>query len=212
MNGYVLTDRGKIVLAVILVVLIFFLPAVILIFSAIASPPPKAPDSEKPQASAAPPALPDEPPPVITKSPPPDGGGFNPSGMLPPTDGDPDEQGTTDGQAPSPAPGSGQGNADPIDGTLSFRFSPHFFEKLDAGTSALFDVFLSSHKNTRDSVIAVETPELTDEIKGVFIPFIVDAFVSKGVDESRIEYITDPGVPLSDEFEVVLYYISRGTK
>ena len=212
MEGYELTDRGKIVLTVILAVLLFFLPAAILIFSAIASQPPDIPVNEDSKASAAPPPQSETPPPVITESPPPSGGGFNPPDTSPPTDGGAGEQEPPASTDPSPPPGTGQSVVDPIEGTLSFFFSPNEQNNLDAGTSSMLDEFLGSLKNTQDSIIAIETPKLTDEISDVFIPVITGALESRGVEDNRIAYITDQRIPLADAFEVNLSYVPRTGK
>ena len=213
MEGYELTDRGKIVLTVVLVVLLFFLPAAILIFSAVSSQPTSPPEELTSQASVTPPTTPAETPPsVITESPPPIGGGFNPPDTSPPKGDDPGEREPPVGQGPSPTPGAGQSSVNPTEGTLSFLFSPNLHSNLDDDTSSMLDVFLSSPKNTPDSIVAVETPQLPPEISEIFVPVIVGALASKGVSESRIAYITNQTVPLADAFEVSLSYISRRPK
>jgi len=212
-EGYELTDRGKIVLTVVLVVLLFFLPAAILIFSAVASQPPKLPDDQDSRTSAAPTASPAETPPsIIAESPPPNGGGFNPPDTSPPIGSGSGEQGSPGGQGPPSPSGSGQGSVNPTEGTLSFLFSLNSSDSLDDETVVMLDVFLGSPKNTRDSVIAVETPQLSRELSEKFVSTIIGAFTSRGITENRIAYITNQNVPLADAFEVNLFYISRRPK
>ena len=76
----------------------------------------------------------------------------------------------------------------------------------------MLDEFINSPKNTRDNVIAVETPKLTDEVGEIFIPAITDALSSKGVEEGRIAFITNQRIPLADAFEVNLYYLPQRGK
>jgi len=203
LEGYELTDRGKILITVVLVVLLLFLPAAILLFTAMTSQPSQPPDDHNSQASVSPPPLPVETPnPPITESPPPNGGGFNPPGIPQPN-----------GPDPSKPSESWQSNVNPIEGTLSFLFSPNIQSTLDNNTSSMLDLFLSSPKNTPDSIVAVETPQLPLETLDSFIPVITDALAERGVSNNRIAYITDSSVPLADgSFEVSLSYISRRPK
>ena len=213
MYDYELTDRGKVALAVILALLFFFLPSAIIILSTVASPPPDIPVEDDSKASVSPPASPFETPPSVTaESPPPNGGGSNPPDTPPPTETGSGEHGADGGQSPSTPPGSGQGSVNSIEGTLSFLFSPYEYDRLDAGIYSMLDEFLTSPKNTRDNMIAVETPKLTDEIGEILIPAIADALSSKGVEEGRIEFISNQRIPLADAFEVNLYYLPQRGK
>jgi len=211
MEGYELTDRGKIVLAAILVVLFLFLPAALMTYCAMTSQASGDQDDQQPQTSSAPPTQPHESaPPVISQSPPPSGGGFNPPDTSSPPDNI--ETDPPNGQGHSPPPGPGQSSVNPTEGTLSFLFSQNSLNKLDDETESMLDVFLSSPKNTENSIIAVETPILPLDITEVFVPVIVDALTSRGIEESRIAHITDPTIPLADAFEVNLFYLSQSTK
>jgi len=215
LEGYELTDRGKIVVTVVIVVLLLFLPAAILLFTAMASQSSQPPDNQDSQASVSPPSLPAETPdPPITESPPPNGGGFNPPDVSRPNGGgDPGTASSPNGQAPSRPPGSGQSSVNPIEGTLSFLFSPNLQDTLDDETSSMIDEFLSSPKNTINSIIAVKTPQLSFDVSQKFVTIIVDSFAERDVPETRIAYITDPSVPLADgSFEVNLSFISRRPK
>jgi len=205
LEGYELTDRGKIFITVVIVLLIFFIPAAILLYTAIANQPSMPPDDQGPQTSIS-------PPPSITESPPPNGGGFNPPDIPPPNGGeDPGEPGAN-GQDPPRPPGSGQGSVNPTEGTLSFLFSPNIQDALDAETSSMLDEFLGSPKNTLDSIIAVETPQLTLEQSEAIVAAITGALSARGIQQSRIAYVTRPAVTEDDAFEVNMFYIIRRPK
>jgi len=212
LEGYELTDRGKIVLTLLLVLLLLILPSIVFTYCALTNQQDKPPDDQDAQISDILPSA--TPPPVIAESPPPNGGGFSPPETSRP-DGDsgPGETGPPDGQGPARPTGSGQGSVNPIEGTLSFLFSPDTQDSLDAGTSSMLDEFLGSPKNTPDSAIAVETPRLPFWASEKFIALIAGALGSRGVEESRVAYITDPEAPLADDgFEVKMTYIARRTK
>ena len=154
MEGYELTDRGKIVITVVLVFLLLFLPAAILLYTAMAGQPSQPSDDSDSQALVTPaPLTAETTQPPITESPPPNGGGFNPEGISPPAN----------GQVYSRPPGSGYSSVDPVEGTLSFLFSPILHSKLNAEASSMLDEFLSSRKNIPNNIIAVETPQITHE-------------------------------------------------
>ena len=215
MEGYELTDRGKIVITVVLVVLLLFLPAAILLFHAMAGQSSQLPDDQDLQASFSPPSISAETPnPPITESPPPNGGGFNPPEVSQPNgDGDPGTTPSQNGQAPSRPPGSGQSSVNPTEGTLSFLFSPNLQSSLDDETSSMLDEFLRSPKNTTNSIIAVKTPQLSLDVSQKFVSIIVDSFAKRDVPETRLAYITDSSVPLADgSFEVDMSFISRRPK
>ena len=203
MERYELTDRGKIIITVVLVVLLLFLPAAILLYTAMTSQASQLPENSDSQASFTPPSPPIETPnPPITESPPPNGGGFNPPDVSPPN-----------GQEPDRPPGAGQNSVNPIEGTLSFLFSTNLQSALDAETSSMLDDFLTSPKNTPQSIVAVETPQLPFEVFEVFMPVIDKAFADRGVVSNRIAYIADMSVPLADgPFEVNMSYITQRPK
>ena len=212
MEGYELTDRGKIVLTLLLVLLLLILPSIVFTFCALTNQQEKAPDDQDAQISDILPSA--TPAPVIAESPPPNGGGFSPPEASPPDGGSgPGETGPTDGQSPARPPGPGQSSVDPIEGTLSFFFSPETQGPLDAETAYMLDEFLGSPKNTRESIIAVETPQLSFGVFEEFAALIAGALDSRGVEESRVAYITDPEAPLAEGgFEVNMSYASRRAK
>jgi len=212
LDGYELTDRGKIIITVVLVLLIFVLPAAILLYNAVASPDSPAPDDRDQQASAIPPSIPNGPQnPPITESPPPNGGGFNPPDNPQPNG---NGQGITpspNGQDP-PEPPESIGRVDSIEGTLSFLFSPDQHDRLGAGLLSMLDVFLGSPKNTQDSIIAVETPQLSLEDSERLISVVVSEITGRGIPQQRIAYATRLATPEDGSFEVKMYYIMRQPK
>ena len=202
MDSYELTERGKIVIAVVLVLLLLVLPSAILAYKAMAGQPSQPPEDQEAAASVdSLPAFTDSPQAAINESPPPDGGGFNQPYVPRPN-----------GQESARPAGSEQSHVDLIEGRLSFSFSPNGQNSLDAETSTMLDEFLTSPKNTPNSLIAVETPQLSYEYSSKLVSVVVDAFSERGVSEQRIAYITDPTVPLAETFEVNLSFITRRPK
>ena len=212
MEGYELTDRGKIVLTLLLVLLLLILPSILFTYCALSNQQDKAPDDQDAQISNIMPSA--TPAPVIAESPPPSGGGFSPLETASPGgDGDTGEPGPSDGQDPARPPGSGQSSVNPIEGTLSFLFSLDKQASLDSETASMLDEFLGSPKNTRDSIIAVEIPQLSFGMSGKLMDIIAGILDSRGVEESRVAYITDPEAPLADgSFEVNMTYLAQDTK
>ena len=214
MEGYELTDRGKIVITVVLVVLLLFLPAAILLYTAVAGQSAQPPDNPDSQTLVIPASRPAENPlPTTTESPPPNGGGFNPQDVSPP-DGSGVQEITppVNGQGSQKHPESGGGIVSAVEGTFSFLFSPGLHSKLDTETSSMLDEFLHSPKNRTDSIIAVETPQLKLEVSEKFVSVIAGALSERGVPQQRIAYITNQEVPEADYFEVKMSYISRSPK
>ena len=207
MDGYELTDRGKILIAIIVAVILILLSG-ILVFKTLAGNSPKSPDNYESEASgASPPSLVEPTPPEITKSPPPNGGGFNPPDATPPN-GDEDPG----GQAPQQPPENSQNNVDPSEGTLSFLFSPDQQNALNAEILSMFDAFLSSPKNTRDNIIMIEMPRVSDEDAEKLMAAVVNAFAVYNVGEQRLAFSTSAAEPSGGSFAVSLYYIRQQGK
>ena len=204
MESYELTDRGKIVITVVIVVLLLFLPAAILLYTAMTGQPSQPSDDLASQASVAPPTpLPEQTPqPPITESPPPNGGGFNPTDVSPPEN----------VQSPPRSPDPEESALNPIEGTLSFLFSPNLHSAMSANVSLLLDEFLTSPKNKPGSIIAVETPQLSLETSEKLISIIGSALSIRGIPQNRIEYIENQTVPEGSFFEVSMSYINRPPK
>ena len=227
MDGYELTDRGKIAIAVVIAVVLFAL-STILVIKALAARPPQQPDGQGSVATdVSPPAVADTTPPEITDSPPPNGGGFNPPGAppavspgfpvetppgtsqnVPPSPGVTPEPSTT----PDPAEGIGQSTVDPAGGTLSFHFSPESQHSLDNETTAMLGAFLGSPKNTRDTYVVIEIPQLSDEHTERLVAAIVSAFAAQGVGDQRLSFARKPTETAAGAFEVSIYYLAQQGK
>jgi len=204
MQSYELTERGKIVIAVVLVVLFFVIPAAILAYNARASQPAAPPVEQGSDPSGVPPAHISIPPPIISESPPPNGGGFNPPDISPPNG--------TGGQEPARPPDFGPTGGNPSEGTLSFLFSPNLQNTLDPETLSLLAVLLGSANNTEDNQIAVEMPQLSGEYADKLISAIINAFAAHGVSEQRIAFIAHPAGEVEGAIEISLSFIMSRPK
>ena len=199
MYKFELTERGKIVIAIVLVLLILVLPAVILALKAMASQPPALPDNSPDVSAASPPAPDTAPSPTTPEPSPPDNGGF-----VPP------EPSPSDGGNPEPLRPIGvpEPSIDVAEQTLSFYFPLEANNGLDRETLSVLDAFLGLPGNIPRNIIAISTPLLPDDTAGSFTLVMTETFEERGVSSQRLAYIVDPDVPLSDYFEVDLYYIT----
>ena len=229
MGKYELTERGKIVLALILVVLLLLIPSAIMALKAMAQTSP--PSSDEDSGSYISP-FPEPDPPVskTTDSPPPTGGGFNPQDVSPqdvstqdvsPQDVSPQDVSPTDGGLepgkPDPAhitepsapfvPVYDPARVDSLEGTLSFWFFPGAQSMLDPEPMYCLQTFLSSPKNVSEAFIAIDMPLVplasADELAFV----VVGAFSNLGVQEQRLMFIMGSDEPEDEMFEVSMYYI-----
>ena len=215
MHEYELTERGKIVIAALIVLLLFVLSG-ILMYKAWAnqsSAPPADPNSESHGALS---PSPYETPPVISDSPPPTGGVFTPPVISTPSEpSGNDVQGseeTPDTPELTKPPDSGLIDCDPSEGTLSFLFSPDRQSELDNEIISAFGDLLSSLNNTRDSMIAVETPPLSDSDTEKLMDAVADAFVAHGIPARRLTWIMRPYDNAGETFEVKLYFVRSSGK
>ena len=202
MRAFELTERGKILVAVVLVLLFLVLTAGILVFMAMASPSTDQPISDQsPQESL--PSPDDTASSPIAIPPPPDDDGLDPPVVTPPDN----------GGSHTPRPnGVGPPVVDSTEGTLSFFFSTEFQSGLDQEIMSMLDIFLGSPENTHDKMIAIETPKLSEEDTGTFITVITDALGELGIEAQHLAHIVDPNLPLDVYFEVNLYYITHRPK
>jgi len=198
LRRYDLTDRGKIIIAVILVTLIFVIPAIILAAKAWNSSPP--PD-DPPQTE-----VPGDPPPDISNTPLPDNGsGVDPND--PPKTGN-GEQGSFDPPVEQPDDNQEFGPVD-IDtsaGTMSFLYAPDLQSTLDTETISMMGDFITSPKNTADSQITVEMPQLSEEETSVLMEAISGAFAEHDVSQNDIKYVISASDPEERIFEVFLSF------
>ena len=94
-------------------------------------------------------------------------------------------------------------------GTFKFFFSVDLQSTLDRNSLILLDTFLASPKNRPETVIAVETPRLDSSDNNLVMSAITSALGERNIGTERIMQLVDPQIPLSDFFEVNLYYIDR---
>jgi len=208
MYGYELTERGKIMVAIILVLLLLLIPSAILLYTAMSNETAPPTPNQSTQSSGAPASSISETPPYNgTESPPPTGGGFNQPGDLPN-----DGSVNPGGQYPTSPPGLGQPYVDPSEGTLSFFFSPGLQNTIDMETSSMLGIFLSSSKNVPDSQITVEIPPLSAEHAEKTKSAIVSAFAALGIREQRLTFRTIQDEEASDPFRVNLSFSTQITK
>jgi len=210
MRGYELTERGKIVVAVLLVLLLLLIPSAILSLKAMSQP--NAPSNNpSPDSSGA--SSPSGMPSIITDSPPPNGGGFTPPYVSPPNGNNNTGQASlSNSQSPDKPAGIGQPSIEVSEGKISFFFSPSLQNTLDVETSSLLDDFISSPKNAPDTLIAVEMPKLSDEDAEKLMSAVVSALAAQGIREQRLAYIVRSTEATGDVFEVNLYYIPNPIK
>ena len=212
-RSYELTERGKIVIAVIIVLFLIALSAVLMV-KAIANQSSAPPDNQDPSASWTPPPSPVETQPVVTDSPPPNGGGFNPPDTPSPTDdgGGGESAPPGNGRDPTKPPVFGPTGGNPSEGTLSFLFSPDFQEELDDETASLLDALLKSPENTLNSTIAVETLILSENYAEMLMTAVTGAFAAYGVPRHRIAHVLRLSATEDETFEVDLYFIPASEK
>jgi len=240
MHSYELTDRGKVFVSVLFVIPIFVL-SLILLYSSVSSQA-QGPDISEPSASEtpslppSPPESPDVSPtsPDVTESPPPNGGGFSPpngngsnppngngfsppngNGFSPPNGGEgngPDEVDPPDEPDPSPPPQVGPIGGNPLQGTLSFLFSPELQDELDDETEELLGDFLASRGNSPINRIIVEIPQLSRDAADKVVAAVAHAFAGWGVPSQRLSFVANPLGAAEEPFAVHLSFLEQGQK
>lgn len=215
MRKYELTERGKMVIAIVLV-LIVLVSSTIFAVRALDFSPANAPrqglDSLLPS-----------------------GGDFNPSGdgaaLLPAPEVESDST-PAPTPTPTPEPQTGSSNGDgeteqyipavtgPVGfsraaGTLSFLFTPHLQDAVDADTVSLMGELLASPRNTPESQIVVEIPQLTRNETAALTSAIAEAFSTHGVARRDLVFNTFQPAPGEETFEINIFFQVRavtGTK
>ena len=206
MTNYELTERGKIIIAVILVLLLLVLPSTILVVLAWDNTPP--PVNDPPQTSEPEPD-PDSDSSVISDRPLPDGSGFNPDDTTLNENG---ESGSFDpapelpGDVPVYMPVYGPVSIDRNEGTMLFLFAPGIQDTLDDKTVSMLGEFVTSPKNTIDTVILIEIPLLPEEDTNTLISAIAEAFAKHGVSQSELAYIVYQTDTDEDAYVVTLSF------
>lgn len=198
MRGYELTERGKIFVAILLVFFLLLVPSAIMLYSAMSGEAVPA-EGNEPQSAGVPPLSSNGEPVQTGTKPPPNGGGFYPPEAVPPNGGDAGDK--------TPRP-TGVGHpclGDDGDG-LSFYFSPNFQNTVDAETSSVLGIFLSSPKNDPNVQILIEIPELSDGDAKKTKSAIISAFAAQGVREQRLCFIVNDGEAGNDPFEIYMSF------
>ena len=201
MHGYRLTNRGKIIVAVVFALIFFMLPAAILLLYTMTSQP--TAKAESGASGTSPPVHIVAPPSVASESPPPNGGGFSPTDGnentgWKPSPGVSNPVPSPGISVPEPSPGAlnptppqsfGPVGGNPSDGTLSFSFSPDLQDRLDEETVSQISIFLTSSKNIESNRIAIEIPQLSGEYSEKLISAILRAFAAQKVPEQGLAII-----------------------
>ena len=175
MRRYSLTERGKFVVALLLIVLL--LGVTVLIFVGEAFTQKEAPtDSLHNFAS-------DEPAQEIAQA-------------QAPQNSDNDES------TPLAPALTNTVNADFDAGTMTFFFTPNAQTSLDENTVSVIGELLLSPKNTEDSTIVVEIPQLDDDDMAVLTTAVINAFSAHEVPLSDIVFIIYQPEPDTQTFKI----------
>jgi len=203
-GNYELTERGKIIIAVILALLVFVIPSTILVVLAWDRPPPPPDD---PPVTAVPMPLPANDIPTNSDGPLPDGSGFSPDDNP---ENDINKQDSPDPLEDYPCnlPAYEPARVDLSKGTMVFLYWPDQQKVIDDEVLLIIGEFLTSPKNTDNSVILAEIPLLSDDDETTtLISAITDAFAGYGVPLRRLAfavYQSDTDEPF---FKVTLSFI-----
>jgi len=177
---YVVTERGKFLIAIIVIVF-FVLPGVILVTWALSR---EAAQNDLP----------------------PDPNSMHQNGTGSTTS-EPTPAGTPD---PSPEPVdpslSGPVDIDLDAGTMTFLFTPEVQTALDAATLSSISEFLTSPKNTSGTKIAVDIPQLPDSDTANLTNAVTSAFTAHEIPLSDIIFFVYQPDPDHKTFEVKISF------
>ena len=203
MSNYELTERGKVIIAIILALLVFVIPSTILVVLAWDRPPPPPDD---PPATAEPLPIPANDIPTNSDRPLPDGSGFSPDekpendvSQLDPSDSPLD----TPCELPEYEPAS----VDLSEGTMVFLFWPDLQKPLDDEILLMIGEFLTSPKNTDTSVILAEIPLISDDETTTLIAALTDAFAGHGVTLRKLAFAVYQSDTVEPFFKVTMSFI-----
>ena len=134
-------------------------------------------------------------------------------GTQPPPDGgsSPDGQDAEDGREIEPPEPPGWSEPALSSGILTFSFSPGTQTTLDNRTVSLISEFLKSSKNTKSSIIVIETPRLTAQDADTLTQAVKNAFTSKGVSVQRLEFTPLSATMTGLYADVKIFYIETNT-
>ena len=214
MNKYEITERGKIIIAVIVVAILIVLSIIVISISSCSG---TSPPADPPQAYD---PTPGDDDPTISNTPlPTPGSGFDP---ITPT---PEPTPTPDPATPPPG-GNGNGNGygdnypefGPVglnltEGTMLFIFAPSVQETLDEETVSMLKEFLTSPKNTPEAKVQVEMPNLQEDDTEHLLLAVASAFSNYNVNVNEIVYVKNATEVDGSSFEVSLsFYVEPGSK
>lgn len=201
MNNYELTERGKIVIAVIFVVVLLVIPAIVILAMSSCS------DTSVPVREGAQTEQEQTDTPVIANTP--------ESSTAEPLD--PASEPTGDNQneaqetpaptpeaepSPEPTPEAGGDISDIPDiieqgpvglnlaqGTMAFVFAIDAGVGLGDETIEMVGEFLSSPKNTSNTLVQIDMPHLNAEDEAIFVAAVSDAFATYNITEDGLLFI-----------------------
>lgn len=228
MNKFEMTERGKIVIAIILVTVLLVIPTIIILISVSSCS--RADQLGIQMAFVQPDELLDDELLLTEESTPlPDIGiVFSPTSINTGTQGASVQKAETDPEdstaiTPSSTQ-SGTGNendeveAEPGptglnigEGTMSFLFFPDEQSAFDAATLTSFREFLTSSKNTSDSLIRVQVPNISDADEQIFMSALLSAFSANNLSESRLLLVKSSSRITESHFEASLSYTVPNT-
>ena len=202
MRGYEFTERGKIVIALIIAIPLFLIAIALAVIAWNNSQPPDTPPSHNETP------LPTENP-EISEEPLPDGSGFNPTEEPDPGAG---EQGEFD---PEPTPDPPEEEPDETivyidlsEGIMLFQYSPESHDSLDDFTVSFINEFLTSPKNTDDTQIVIEMPQLPEDEQSALISAVISAFAQHDIPPEALSYSIYHANPDVASFEVKFFFHS----
>ena len=229
MTGYEFTERGKVII-VVLVISLLIIPAAVIAFRVWSDS--QTPDDPGDHISQPTPGNPgsDEQEPDVTESPPPEDNGQDP--VEPPGEGN-GEQGSFD--PPVDPPDDTDDLDDPDDtgeevppvepdtpeigpiginlnaGTMEFMFAPELQDALDDDTFVMFGDFITSPRNTRNSIILVEMPSLSTTENAAITSAITSAFSQYGIPRRDLSFETYQSDTAGNSFAIMLTFIETSS-
>ena len=211
MQGYELTERGKIAIAIILAIFLIVLAVILAIrvWNGSSSPFDNQNRTSEQEQAYTPPEISSTPSPEGNGTPPEDAPENGEQGSFDPpqepadepsedTVQDPSEETTDSTELDEEEPPQEEGqSALPVvagpslnrsAGTMSFRFSPSSQDSLDEDTIAMLGDFLDSPANTANSRVVVSIPRLPETETAKIIAAVTDAFAEQGVEQRDLAF------------------------
>jgi len=215
---YEITERGKIIIAVVLVSVLIVMSTIILTINSCSG----TSSINDPPQTFEPSSPPDDDPSISDGPLPTPGSGFDPT--TPDVTPTPTPTPTPTETPPSGNGGNGNGYNDnyidfgPVglnltEGTMQFIFSTSLQETLDDDTVTMLSDFLKSPKNTADAQVQVEMPNLTDDDVSILMSAVTKAFLTYNVSANDIVFVKNQNKVTEGSFEVKLsFYVAPDSK